>query len=83
MKPEYRRLVALAEEKDHPASLDTVAELISLLERLTPGQVMEEHVRLLDDLITVMWNTENIEPAHADRILQLQQELRVRIYDGG
>ena len=76
MKSPYNRLIFLAEELDTPSTAEKIVELNTLLASIPLGEVDQSHYSLLDGLISILWNTGNLMPAHQVRILRLQEEIR-------
>lgn len=75
---EYKRLIALANEVDTPSTSDKVIELNRLLSNIIPDQIQKEHYVILDDLINILFNTNNIFMENAATVDALQIYVRCK-----
>lgn len=72
----YQRLISLAEEGNVVLTHEKHKELNILLSELDKNIIAKEHYRLLDDLICVLYNTNNVFEECNDKINELQLFLR-------
>ena len=72
----YQRLILLAEEENVVSTHEKHKELNILLSELDKNIIAKEHYRLLDDLICVLYNTNNVFEECNDKINELQLFLR-------
>jgi hypothetical protein len=56
----YKKLIQLAEELDTPSTQEKIDELNRLLSGISVDIIDEDHYQLIDDLITILHNTNNI-----------------------
>ena len=78
MNWKYERLVFLAEEQNIPSESSKILELNELLSALDPDDIKDNDLRLLDDLICILSNTENILAEKHDTIMNLLEGIRLR-----
>jgi hypothetical protein len=72
----YIRLIFLAKETDNPSTKQKIIELNKLLSEINKEEIKEVHYNMLDDLITTLFNTNNILAKTEKRIDDLQSYLR-------
>ncbi len=60
MSNNYNKLISLALESDKASTPEKINLLNDLLVNLEIGEIKLEHQGLLDDLITILFNTDNI-----------------------
>lgn len=80
MTPEkkYKRLISLAEEEGTDSTPKKIIELNNLLFELDSNLVQEKDLRVIDELITTLHNTENLISEQSEKILSLQDSIRKR-----
>jgi hypothetical protein len=76
MNAKYKRLIELAEELNTPSTSEKIKELNLLLAQIDINIVGEKHYHLLDDLITILHNTNNIFEETYPNIIELQDAIR-------
>jgi|APSaa5957512622_1039677.scaffolds.fasta_scaffold200673_1 hypothetical protein len=69
----YKKLIQLAEELDTPSTQEKIDELNRLLSGISVDIIDEDHYQLIDDLITILHNTNNI---HDKSLIELQERIR-------
>lgn len=72
----YEKLIFLAEETDTPSTKEKMIELNKLLSEISQEKIQPEHYGLLDDLITILFNINNIFQETEKIIDALQSYLR-------
>jgi hypothetical protein len=72
----YKRLILLAEETDTPSTKEKIIELNKLLSEINHEKIQSMHYSLLDDLISILFNTNNIFMETEKRIDTLQTYIR-------
>ncbi len=72
----YERLIELAIETDTPSTPEKIRELNVLLSSQSVESINEEHLSLLDDLISILSNTNNLFTEYRDSIIALQDAIR-------
>ena len=69
----YKKLIQLAEELDTPSTQEKIDELNRLLSGISVDIIDEDHYQLIDDLITILHNTNNI---HDKSLIELQERIK-------
>lgn len=80
MVSKYERLIQLATEADVSSTHAKIDELNSLLKFQNINEVRSQDLSLLDDLISILANTENIYVESRTDVLELQDAIRLKIY---
>jgi hypothetical protein len=78
MNPQYIALIKLAEELEVPFTQAGTMELSMLLAATSAKDVKQEHLSLLDNLISTMSITGNLSADHESAILTLLEGIRSR-----
>ena len=78
-KKKYNRLIELASQTDIDSTKAKILELNDLLSEVEVDSIEECHIRLLDDLISIMSNTNNIFESHFKKLIELQDKLRDKV----
>jgi hypothetical protein len=76
MKSDYERLIELAAETDTPSTPEKIKELNVLLSQQSIDSIEKEHSSLLDDLISILSNTNNLCVESRESIIALQDAIR-------
>jgi len=76
----YDRLIFLAEDSEAPSTVDKILELNELLSNQNIDCIKDSDLQILDDIIAILSNTNNLLEETRDSIINLQEEIRKRIY---
>lgn len=76
MKSAYQRLIELANEVDVPSSPEKITELNNLLAKISKDDLDNKDFSLIDDLICILFNTDNILPQNAKKTTELLKCIR-------
>lgn len=76
MRSDYERLIELAAETDTPSTPEKIRELNVLLSQQSIDSIKKEHSSLLDDLISILSNTNNLCVESRAAIIALQDAIR-------
>lgn len=76
----YKRLIQLANENYVFFTHKNTTELNSLLKEQDANEVKDTDLIILDDLISILANTNNLYTDTRNKIIELQEAIRSRIY---
>lgn len=76
MTQTYEKLLQLAKKKDTFSSPEVIEELNSLLKAQDVNEIKDQDLTLLDDLISILANTDNLYPETRTVIIELQDAIR-------
>jgi hypothetical protein len=76
----YERLIFLANETDTQSTPQKISELNELLSSQDVNDIKDCDLQILDDLISILSNTDNLFAEKQESIINLQENIRSRIY---
>lgn len=76
----YERLIFLANEADVQSTPQKISELNELLSSQDVNEIKDCDLQILDDLISILSNTDNLVAEKQESIINLQENIRSRIY---
>ena len=76
----YKRLIFLAEELDTPSTLQKITELNELLSGQDINDIKDCDLQILDDLISILSNTDNLLVEKRESVIILQESIRSKRY---
>ncbi len=77
----YERLIFLAKETDTPSTPQRISELNKLLSGQDVKNIEDYDLQILDDLISILSNTDNLLAEEQESIIKLQERIRSKMYD--
>lgn len=77
----YERLLFLAEEADTQSTPQKISELNELLSIQDIDGITDSDLTILDDLISILCNTDNLFTEKRESITNLQEAIRSKIYE--
>ena len=76
----YERLIFLAKETDTQSTPQKISELNELLSNQDVNEIKDYDLQILDDLISILSNTDNLLAEKQESVINLQEDIRSRIY---
>lgn len=76
----YERLIFLAKETDTQSTPQKISELNELLSNQDVNEIKDCDLQILDDLISILSNTDNLLAEKQESVINLQEDIRSRIY---
>ncbi|MBE4583247.1 hypothetical protein BOO34_18430 [Vibrio navarrensis] len=76
----YERLIFLANENNTRSTAEKISELNQLLFNQKVDEIKDDDLQIIDDLISILSNTGNLFPEKHKSIINLQENIRSRIY---
>lgn len=76
----YERLIFLAKETDTQSTPQKISELNELLSSQDVNDIKDNDLQIIDDLISILSNTNNLLPEKQEFVINLQENIRSRIH---
>ena len=77
----YERLIFLSKETDTQSTPQRISELNELLSGQDVNDIKVCDLQIMDDLISILSNTDNLLAEKRESIISLQERIRSKMYD--